>query len=454
VSLNTVGPHSNLKIAQNEFADLMEVSGLGVDRDRVAIAVSGGPDSTALFILLQEWALARKILVTVLTVEHGLRHGSAEEAEHVGRFCSSFGADHQILPWVGPKPETRIQASAREVRYKLMEGWCANNGVRELYLGHTLDDQAETFLLRMARGSGLDGLAAMPLVRWHGEVRIVRPLLRMSRKRILATLVEHNLSFICDPSNHDRRFARVVIRNDIERLNEQGISTSAISGVARILGRIRTQKEIVIADLFRQMVVLYPEGYAELDIEQWRHVDRVAGSQLIAELLRIIGGRKYLPRRERLNRLVAVLCNQTRGTRTLSGCVISFRGLTVRFWREYQKIIEVIPITPGSSVLWDRKFELCFNPKTRSTVSNMVVRPLGEHGWGRLLDNVDLSERVDRLKKIPGPVRYALPAVWQGKNIVEIPDLSWSHAENLDNIIQRARFKNKPTLQIQPFWVA
>ena len=84
----------------------------------------------------------------------------------------------------------------------------------------------------------------------------------------------------------------------------------------------------------------------------------------------------------------------------------------------------------------------------------MVVRPLGEHGWGRLLDNVDLSERVDRLKKIPGPVRYALPAVWQGKNIVEIPDLSWSHAENLDNIIQRARFKSKPPLQIQPFWVA
>ncbi|MEE2662049.1 MAG: tRNA lysidine(34) synthetase TilS [Pseudomonadota bacterium] len=454
MSLKTDEARSNLKITQDEFADLMEFVGLAVDRDRVAIAVSGGPDSTALFILLREWALARKILVTVLTVDHGLRNGSAEEAQRVGRFCSRFGVDHEILPWVGPKLDTCIQASAREARYELMEGWCANNGVRELYLGHTLDDQAETFLLRMAHGSGLDGLAAMPLVRWHGKVRIVRPLLRISRKRILATLVEENLSFICDPSNHDRRFARVLIREEIERLNEHGISTSAISGVTRILGRIRKQNEIVIADLFRQMVVLYPEGYAELDVEQWRQLDRVLGSRLIAELLRIIGGGIYLPRRERLNRLVAVLSTQTRGARTLGGCVISFRGLTVRIWREYQKINEVIPITPGTSVLWDRRFELCFNLKKRSIASNIYVRSMGENGWVRLLDNVNLSQKVDSLKKIPGPVRYALPAVWRGKNIVEVPDLSWSQAENLQNFIQRARFKNKAPLQILPFWVA
>ena len=454
MSLNTVEFCSTLKIVRDKFADLMRVAGLGVDRSRLAIAVSGGPDSTALFLLLHEWAQARNISVTVLTVDHGLRPGSAEEASQVANFCSRFGVDHRILPWVGPKPDTRVQASARDVRYGLMERWCSDNDVTELYLGHTLDDQAETFLLRMAQGSGVDGLAAMPLVRLHGEVRIIRPLLRISRKLILATLKEKNISFTCDPSNHDRRYARVVMRNYIEQLNEHGITTAAIAGVTRMFGRIREQKEIMIAELFRQMVSLYPEGYAELDIVGWRQADPMVGSQLIAELLRIIGGGDYLPRRERLNRLVEVLRTQNKGTRTLSGCVISIRGLTVRFWREFQRINEVIPIVPGTSVLWDGRFELHFNLQRPPIGSNMYVRPLGKHGWGRLLESIDSPEKIGRLKKIPGPVRYTLPAVWRGKDFIEVPDLSCSPADTLENIIQNARFKNKAPLQIVPFWVA
>ena len=454
MSLNTVAVRSNLKIARDEFADLMQVSGLGADSDRLAIAVSGGPDSTALFILLREWAHERNISLTALTVDHGLRPGSAEEAELVARFGSHFGVDHQILPWIGSKPDTHVQASARDVRYRLMEKWCTDNGVTELYLGHTLDDQAETFLLRLAKGSGLDGLAAMPLVRLHGEVRIVRPLLRMSRKRVLETLADKNLSFICDPSNRDRRYARVVMRGEIERLNEHGISTSAIAGVTTIFGQMRRQKEIVLAGLFREMVVVFPEGYAELDIEKWQKADPVVGSQLIAELLRIIGGGNYLPRRERLKRLVEVLRTQTRGARTLGGCVISFLGLTAMFWREYQKINEATPVVPGTSVLWDGRFELRFNNKKDLRVSNMHVRPLGENGWVQFLENVNLPEKLGRLKKIPGPVRYTLPAVWRDKDFVEVPDLARSHAESFENIIQSARFKNKAPLQILPFWVA
>ncbi len=454
MSLNTVDARSTLNNAQEEFADLMGVSGLGVDRDRLAIAVSGGPDSTALFILLHEWAHARNILVTVLTVDHGLRQESREEAEHVGRFCSRYGVDHQILPWVGAKPETNVQASARDVRYGLMERWCTNNGVTELYVGHTLDDQAETFLLRMAKGSGLDGLAAMPLVRLHGEVRIVRPLLRMSRNQVLSLLIEKNISFIRDPSNRDRRYARVVMREDIKRLNEHGISTSAIASVTQLFGRIRRRKEIKIADLFQQMVVLYPEGYAELDIEQWRGADLVAGSQLIAELLRIVGGSDYLPRRERLNRLVEVLRTRNRGARTLGGCVISFRGLTARFWREYQKINEVTPIVPGTSVLWDGRFKLRFSHEKLLIVPNMHVRPLGKNGWTWLLENANAPNKVRQLKNISGPVRYTLPAVWRGKDLVEVPDLACFHAETLENIIQSARFENKAPSQILPFWVA
>ena len=128
--------------------------------------------------------------------------------------------------------------------------------------------------------------------------------------------------------------------------------------------------------------------------------------------------------------------------------------MTARFWREYQKINEVTPVVPGTSVLWDGRFELRFSHKKRLIVSNMFVRPLGKNGWTWLLENANAPKKVRQLKKLAGPVRYTLPAVWRGEDLVEVPDLACFHAENLESIIQCARFENKAPSQILPFWVA
>jgi tRNA(Ile)-lysidine synthetase-like protein len=129
-----------------------------------ALAVSGGSDSTALMVLFADWLRqtgADPRAHTVLTIDHGLRAESPAEARAVADRATTLGFRHAVLVWDGPKPQTGIQAAAREARYRLMGGRMAEDGVAALLVAHTRDDQAETLLMRLARGSGLDGLSAM-----------------------------------------------------------------------------------------------------------------------------------------------------------------------------------------------------------------------------------------------------------------------------------------------------
>lgn len=174
-----------------------------------AVAVSGGPDSLALLLLAHAAFGAR---VRVLTLDHGLRAASAAEARHVAAICADLGVPHATLRWDEPKPAAGLQAAAREARYRLMAGWCAANGVRWLAAAHHADDVAETLLMRLARGSGLSGLAAMRPVRpLMAGVMLLRPLLDM-RRADLARLAAP-LRPVDDPSNRDPRFDRTKARD-------------------------------------------------------------------------------------------------------------------------------------------------------------------------------------------------------------------------------------------------
>src|SRR6185437_6944278 len=164
--------------------------------DRVVLAVSGGPDSMALLILAAEWQARRgnaTPLVSVATVDHGLRVESAAEAEFVGREARRLGLTHASLPWTGAKPATGIADAARNARYRLLDAHARSFGGSRVAVvtAHHLDDQAETFAMRLARGAGVDGLAAMRSERTlldGSSVMLVRPLLAFPKSRLIATL--------------------------------------------------------------------------------------------------------------------------------------------------------------------------------------------------------------------------------------------------------------------------
>lgn len=206
---------------------------------RILLGVSGGPDSTAMLLLARNWRYAQLEGPNffVATVDHGLRSGSDTEAAAVGALCERIGLPHVVLPWRGPKPSTGIQEAARDERYGLLRAFARENGLEALALAHTLDDQAETVLFRLCRGSGIGGLGAMRPVSQRGGLAILRPFLATPKARLVETLKASGTPFARDPSNEDPRFARPRLRALAPVLEEEGLDAERLALLARRAGR-------------------------------------------------------------------------------------------------------------------------------------------------------------------------------------------------------------------------
>jgi tRNA(Ile)-lysidine synthase len=295
-----------------------------------AIAVSGGGDSIALMHLAADWAKKnRKAAPIILTVDHGLRPGSAADARKVAQRARALGLKAHILTWKAAKPGADIEAAARTARYALMGGWCVKNKIGILYLGHTEDDQAETFLLRLARGSGLDGLAAMraqapfPHPDFAG-LTLARPLLGLKRAALRAWLDATGQDWSEDPMNGESRFARVRIRAALSALEEAGLTTGRIAAAATHLSRAREALEIVTEAVLARCCHAGNDGALTLDPMALAAAPRELGLRALAAILMRVSGQAYRPRFDALERVFdALAAGKLGGGRTLHGCRIA-----------------------------------------------------------------------------------------------------------------------------------
>jgi tRNA(Ile)-lysidine synthase len=290
-----------------------------------AVAVSGGGDSVALMHLLADWARARNLdAPKILTVDHGLTAGSKKRASEVKAQAGKLGLPCEILSWKGSKPSSDVEAAAREARYRLMGEWCRANDIAFLYVAHSQDDQAETFLLRLARGSGLDGLSAMrsvapfPLENFSG-LSLVRPLLDMTRDELRRFLEARAVEWHEDPMNADPRYARVRFRLIRPVLEEAGLTAARIAAAARHLARAREVLERDTA-LLVDTVVRRQGTRILIDGPALAAAPRELGLRALAHLLKQVGGQAYRPRFEQLEALFDSLSNRRFAARTLHGC--------------------------------------------------------------------------------------------------------------------------------------
>ena len=292
-----------------------------------ALAVSGGGDSVALMHLFAGWAKRQHASPPhVLTVDHGLRAESGDEAALTTEWAKNLGLQAHILRWGGARPKSNIEDEARKARYRLLGGWCATHGVAKLFVAHTREDQAETFLLRLGRGSGLDGLAGMralaPLpVPGFADVHILRPLLDMGRAELRLYLKGQGASWLEDPMNEDTRYARVRIRKALPELEAAGISPQRIAEAARHLARARQSLERA-TDAFLGRFAMFQRDFALLDGAALAKADREIGLRALAAALMRHAGASYRPRFQRLEGLFdAIQAGDFKG-RTLEGCRI------------------------------------------------------------------------------------------------------------------------------------
>ena len=201
------------------------------------IAVSGGPDSTALLLMAAEWAKRRgRTRIEAATVDHGLRPESADEAKAVAQLCARLKVGHRVLQWKGAKPATRLQERAREARYRLLVDHAKAIGADALLTAHHADDQAETVLFRLLRGSGVAGLRGMDVMTARDGVTIARPLMALRKRDLIAFAEARGAPFIDDPSNADPRFARTRLRALLARLGEEGLDAEALDKLAHRAG--------------------------------------------------------------------------------------------------------------------------------------------------------------------------------------------------------------------------
>jgi tRNA(Ile)-lysidine synthase len=414
------GAAGDQPVSDDAFAVLMAAVGPFESQPRLVVAVSGGADSMALCLLADRWARARGGRITALTVDHGLRPNAAREARQVGRWLTAKGIEHHVLRWRGPKPASGIQAAARAARYELLTSWLRRAGILHLLLAHHQEDQAETFLLRLERGSGPDGLAAMAAVVETPAVRLVRPLLAISRDSLRATLRALGQAWVEDPSNQDTAFLRVRVRGTLPAFRDLGWSAGQLAAETRNLAECRVVVEAKTVRRLARCCMLHPAGYAWVDGAALAEDPEDVSIRALARILLCIGGRSYTPRRDKLERLHRWLSEERlSGARTLGGCRIVPQTGRILVCREGRNVPGAMAVVPGHRFVWDARFAIEF-VKTAGAVNGLahLVR-LGRDGWA---DVVRDSPGLRRCQ-MPAPARFVLPALRDDYGVFSVPHL-------------------------------
>jgi tRNA(Ile)-lysidine synthase len=310
------------------FADL-------ADHPVLILAVSGGPDSTALLVLAARWRKARKRgpKLVAITIDHGLRAEARREALAVKRLARSLGIEHRTLRWSGRKPSTGLQEAARLERYRLLAGAARAASARHVLTAHTLDDQAETVLIRLARGSGVSGLAAMARIApvpGSTDIALVRPLLELRKAELLTMLRKARIAYADDPSNRDPRFTRARLRATMPALEREGLNAERLALLAR---RVRRSEAALEAVVDGAVAALAPEPWPETGPIAF---PAVQFGRLPAEVtLRLLGraiaragneGPVELAKLEALHAELAASSGSARFRRTLAGAVVTRFG--------------------------------------------------------------------------------------------------------------------------------
>ena len=376
-------------------------------------------------------------LPCVVTVDHRLRENSATEAATVSSWAAARGLEHKTLQWQGTKKLGNIQAQARQARYERIGEWMKENSIQSLVTGHTLDDHAETFLIRLARGSGLEGLTGMsastpfpsPMYR---DLTLLRPLLGFAHERLKETLRLLDQPWIEDPTNSNPRYLRAQLRDLTPSLHAVGITPEKLAATMQHLGRANDAIRAQSYELIGRAAPIERWGYALIDVNEYRKAPPEVALRALSRLLQTIGGQNYPPEFESIENTLKWL----RGKdgllmgRTLGGCRLHKKpGEQVLVAREEADAqnATTLELHPGGEGLWDGRFVVTipqsemFGPYRVQAINDDALRQLGRKGEFPPLE--------------PNRIAKTLPCIWRGDVCIAAPTL-----KAMDNFPATVRF--------------
>jgi tRNA(Ile)-lysidine synthase len=396
------------------FSQAMQAFAPFEPRPLIAVAVSGGPDSMALLLLLDRWAQTEGGSVIGLTVEHGLRPESAAEAYRVGQWLAARGIEHETLPWDGDKPTSGVQAAARAARYDLLAAACAARGILHLAAAHHADDQAETVLLRRQAKSGGDGLAGMSATRSLGAVRLIRPLLGWPKAALIQTCADLGQAFAEDPSNDADYYARTHLRRILSSDLGQRQEMLEIAAQSAVL---RTAKADGLTEILAGCTAIYPNGMVLIDPARLSALDGEMRRAAIAAVLRTAGGMRFAPAADAVDRLDATLSKEEFRGASLGGCAVRHWRGAILVCREPGRVQPPVPLAEGAWRRWDERFFLRVK-NSQGGPDGLQAGALGSAGYANL--------RRLAGAQFPAIVGSGLPAVRSGDMLLSVPSVGWS----------------------------
>lgn len=384
------------------FADQMGRL-LGPDFPPVlGVAVSGGGDSMAMLALTVPWARTMGISLRVVTVDHGLRKASASEAQMVAEECALLNVAHTVLRWQDWDGRGNTQKEARDARRALISEW--RGDVQHVLFAHTQDDQAETVLMRLARGSGVEGLAGMAAQTDTPQGwQIVRPLLETTRAELRHFITVLRVPFVDDPSNADPRYARVRARAALAEMDALGVTQARLASTATAMQAAQT----ALAARTRDVAALCVEtgfGHLQIDRDAFAKIEPDTQHRLMACALQWTAHAPYRPRLDALSRSVADA--QSGKSSTLHGCQIIVGKSHLHVVRELNAVAD---LRRPADQLWDTSWRAADGTQT----VGRYIAVLGQNGLGQMI----------RPDKIPASALYSLPALWEDGRVLAAPGL-------------------------------
>ncbi len=388
-----------------------------INGSKVAIGVSGGCDSLALLLALYKYSKEQNITLYAITIDHQLRPSSLEEAIYVAKICKKLNIQHEILTWNHTTDKiSNLEASAREARYNLFAEFCHKNKIKYLLTAHHMNDQVETFFLRLLRGSGIDGLAAMDTRAKLFNITILRPFLNIQKHELIQFLEENNIKWIEDESNSDTRFLRNKVRNFLNTFQDNYIITNRINSAINEIKKYKDQIQEKFHLIKNQVVECPSFGIGLIHLKKLFETDEDIALRILASICMKISGNIYKPRFEKLKRVFREIKEYYEGKRhkfktTFYGCVLEDYGLNkIVVYREYNAIQEDIKLICDQTATWDKRFEITL----KKPIADVFITHVKQGEFNQLLEKIRKTDfkKYKELRQITGVEKnifYTLP---------------------------------------------
>ena len=402
---------------------LIKIFNAQIIDSKIAIAVSGGVDSMVLMNLAKESDFLNDKNVFILVVDHGLRAESKQEAKFVKNEAKKLGFPTRILKWKGSKPNKRIQEEARNKRYSLLINFCRENNINNLYLAHHLDDQIETFLFRMFRGSGLQGLTSFSSSYERNGLTLIRPLIDTPKSELISYARRKKINWVEDPSNENQKYDRVKLRKVLPLIYKEGFDKKVFLKSVKKLRLANQALDQITKEFVLQYVIINKNISVFIKKELFLTAPEDVQLRVLQNTIRIFSGERYYsPNYLKILNLMNWARNDNDiSAKTLGGTIFRKRKGGLILYKEVKKLNDIKPIKLSKSKYkaWDNRFLIKINKSVKGEISY-----LGNEGVKILKSKKILGKKG--FNGIPLTALYSTPAMWDGKRLISAPFFDYS----------------------------